>query len=79
MEVTGGAGLDAIAAHLHVPEEGLAQLDGGGVVQHIVGNEKRLWNRGRPQRLGPAGSREQRQAQGDGQQSRDLPYYQAFP
>ncbi len=31
-EMAGRAGLNAIAAHLHIPEQGLAQLDQGALV-----------------------------------------------
>src|SRR6185295_3425576 len=40
-EVARTAGLDAIAAHLHVPEQRLAQRDGGAPISHI---RVELWN-----------------------------------
>ena len=47
MEVAAGAGLNPVAAYLHVPEEGLAQPDRGSLVGHELREVGRLrdWHR----------------------------------
>src|SRR5262249_43689634 len=42
LEVTRGAGDDAVAAGLHVPEEGLAEAHGSRPIVHVTAEIRRL-------------------------------------